>query len=83
MDEVNAALEELSQQFAGQRTTDDDYDDDDAAWFAGSARRRRRPFMTLRLFGHTLASMSRPFYERLPPLLRALADRLLVVHKRD
>lgn len=80
LEEVNATLDELSHQFAANRTRADDDDDNDTLLEKQSAR---RPFMTLNLFGHTWAAMSRPFYERLPRLLRALADRLLVVHKQD
>ena len=72
-DQLDAALEEISESFSADP-------DDDSAFGVDC---RGRPFRSFRLFGRTWASMSRPFYERLPELLRALADRLLAEHKLD
>lgn len=82
MAEVNATLEEISDHFKPPDARFDPDNDDDNIHIIG-ARNERRPFMSLVLFGHQIASMSRPFYERLPRFLRSLADNLLTSNKGD
>lgn len=84
--QLNATLQEICDHFEVPEVTTYAYrtgdDGDDEIHFVGT-RNEKRPFMMFVLFGQSIASISRPFYERLPRLLQSFADRWLTSNKRD